>query len=272
MDEDLIFAGNFDALMSESLYRHCTHALCQAGEVSFNMAGESFRMREGDCIILTHNELVSDIKQTDDFKATVLYIANSFAHENLPRNDYDVIGKLTLLRNPVMALAADERETFLDDVRQLEKRLESGTHRFQYELIGCLTEVFILDLYDFHARIYERPAVSEQSALLLDRFIELLRTGEYQTHREVAYYASRLCITPKYLTEICKKVSGYHANFWIDRFTITEITRLLSNKNLTLKEISDRMNFSSISYFSRYVHRMLKVTPSEYRNNIRQEA
>ncbi|MCL1613637.1 helix-turn-helix domain-containing protein [Phocaeicola plebeius] len=64
-----------------------------------------------------------------------------------------------------------------------------------------------------------------------------------------------------------KKASGFHANFWIDRFTITEITRLLCDKTLTLKEISKRMNFASVSYFCRYVMRILKVTPSEYKSN-----
>lgn len=115
-----------------------------------------------------------------------------FGIKNIPRNDYDINGKLTLLQNPVMPLNEAGQKTFLADVA---------------------------------------------------------------------------CITPKYLTEVSKKVSGFHANFWIDRFTITEITRLLSDKTLTLKEISERMNFASVSYFCRYVMRILKVPPSAYRSS-----
>lgn len=268
MNDKIVFSDNFEALASENISRYCTHALCHTGEVSFCMAGESFRITAGDCIIFTHNELVSDIKPTDDFRATVVYISNAFINKNMPKNDYDIVGKLTLLQNPIFPLSETAQRIFVEDVTQIRKRLERNVHRFHDELIGCLTQVFILDLYDFHAGVYERPSVSKQSALLLNRFIEGLRTGEYRTRREVAYYASQLCITPKYLTEISKKVSGFPANFWIDRFTIAEITRLLSDKNLTLKEISDRMNFSSLSYFCRYVQRIVKVTPSEYRNNL----
>ena len=209
-------------------------------------------MRKGDCVIFTHNELISKIEISDDFQVTVLYISNSFSFKNIPRNDYDVIGKLTLLRNPIMSLTEREQRIFMD--------------RFHDELIGCLAKTFVLDLYDFHARIYESPSVSEQNAVLMERFINLLKAGDYRNHREVSYYASRLCITPKYLTEVCKKASGFTANYWIDRFTISRITHLLSDKNLTLKEISDNMNFSSLSFFSRYVQRLLKVSPSEYRN------
>lgn len=267
MNNDIIFAHDFTALDSKDMSHYCTHALCHSGEMSFCLAGKSFRMTAGDCIIFVHNELITDIKPSDDFKVSVIYIAYSFIYKNIPKNDYDINGKLTLLQNPVMPLTDTEQQTFLTDVSLIRQRLESDTHHFQCEVIGCFTEAFILDLYDFHAHLYGYASVSKQSAGILNRFIELLRAGQYQTRRDVAYYASQLCITPKYLTEVSKKVSGFSANFWIDRFTIAEITRLLSDRKLTLKEIAEKMNFSSVSYFCRYVERILKVTPSEYRNS-----
>jgi AraC-like DNA-binding protein len=74
-----------------------------------------------------------------------------------------------------------------------------------------------------------------------------------------------LCVTPKYLSEISKKSSGMAANFWINRFTILEISRLLRDKTISFTEITDMFNFSSTSYFSRYVQNNLGVTPSAYR-------
>lgn len=267
MNEEIIFANDFTALSSQNMSQYCTHALCHSGEMTFCLAGKSFRMIAGDCVIFVHNELITDIRATDDFHATVVYISYAFLYKNIPRNDYDVNGKLTLLQNPVMPLSETGQKIFIEDVALIRNRLEYNTHHFYHELIGCYTEAFILDLYDFHAQLYGYSSVSKQSADIMNRFIELLRAGHYQTHREVSFYASKLCITPKYLTEVSNKVSGFHANFWIDRFTITEITRLLSDKTLTLKEISERMHFASVSYFCRYVRRILKVTPSEYRSN-----
>ena len=267
MDGDIIFADNFTALSSRNMSQYCTHALCHAGEMTFYLGGKPFRMIAGDCIIFVHNELITDIQTTDDFCATVVYISYPFLYKNIPRNDYDVNGKLTLLQNPVMSLNEAGQQTFLEDISLIGKRLECNAHHFYNEWIGCYIKAFILDLYDFHAQLYGYTSISKQSADIMNRFVELLRAGHYQTHREVSFYASQLCITPKYLTEVCKKASGFHANFWIDRFTITEITRLLCDKTLTLKEISKRMNFASVSYFCRYVMRILRVTPSEYRSN-----
>lgn len=110
--------------------------------------------------------------------------------------------------------------------------------------------------------------VSERITVLLRNFIELLYNGEYIRNRDLDFYASRLCITPHYLSEICKKVSGKPATYWIDRFTLQEITRLLRQKELSLTTIAERMNFSSVSYFSRYVQKRMKTTPSEYRKDI----
>ena len=200
MNTDILFADNLDDMISGSFDRYCTHALCREGEASFLMTGEWFRMRKGDCVIFTHNELISKIEISDDFQVTVLYISNSFSFKNIPRNDYDVIGKLTLLRNPIMSLTEREQRIFMEDIELIRRRLTDHTHRFHDELIGCLAKTFVLDLYDFHARIYESPSVSEQNAVLMERFINLLKAGDYRNHREVSYYASRLCITPKYLT------------------------------------------------------------------------
>ena len=67
------------------------------------------------------------------------------------------------------------------------------------------------DFYEFHARIYGQPQVSALTASVMRRFTDMLERGDYRRSREVGYYADRLCVTPKYLSEVCRKVSGYAA-------------------------------------------------------------
>lgn len=74
-----------------------------------------------------------------------------------------------------------------------------------------------------------------------------------------------MCVTPKYLSEVSKKKSGYPANYWINRYTALDIARLLRDKTLTFVQISDMFHFSSPAYFSRYVQLMLGVNPTRYR-------
>ena len=44
------------------------------------------------------------------------------------------------------------------------------------------------------------------------------------------------------------------------------MVRLLNRKELPLADVAERMNFSSLSYFSRYVQKHIGIPPSEYRN------
>lgn len=58
-----------------------------------------------------------------------------------------------------------------------------------------------------------KDSVSTQNASLMNRFLAMLEDGAYRTHREVSYYADILCVTPKYLSEVSKRVSGFAANY-----------------------------------------------------------
>jgi len=86
--------------------------------------------------------------------------------------------------------------------------------------------------------------------------------------REVDFYAGKLFITPKYLTEVCKKNSGKTALEWIQNYTTQRLIILLENKSLSFTQIADTLHFSSQSFFSRYVRKVLGVSPSEYRQRM----
>ena len=129
----------------------------------------------------------------------------------------------------------------------------------------CALRSHHLDFFDFHSHLYQESDVSVQFANIMTRFLQLLENGEYRKNREVAWYADKLCITPKYLSQVTKEVSGYAANFWINRYTSLDISRLLRDKSLTFVSISDLFGFSSPAYFCRYVQRYLGTNPTEYR-------
>ena len=99
----------------------------------------------------------------------------------------------------------------------------------------------------------------------MERFLTLLERGDFRRNRELAYYADILFVTSKYLSEVCKKVSGFPANYWINRFTVLDISRQLRDKKRSFTELTDLYGFSSPSYFSRYVQKYLGASPSELR-------
>ena len=98
--------------------------------------------------------------------------------------------------------------------------------------------------------------------------MDLLPSGISRTEREVSYYAERLHVSPKYLSATVKRVTGHSVSSFIDRYTVPILKKYLNNEKLSLTQIADRMNFTSLSYFSRYCTKHIGLSPSEYRRSL----
>lgn len=245
---------------------YLAHALCLCGSLSFRFNDSDFTLSKGDLMIVRQPTLLSDMKPSEDFEVKIIYIDSKFVQHCTPQSNYGVKGQMALFKNPVMRLNQAQFDLCLKDFESVEYRCKTLGFVFYEESIRCAVQLMILDFFDFHAYLYNESSVSAQYANIMNRFLELLETGIYRTHREVTFYASELCVTSKYLSEICKKVSGHSANFWINRYTSLEIARLLRDKSLTFVQISDIFNFSSPAYFSRYVRHNLGMNPTDYRD------
>ena len=88
---------------------------------------------------------------------------------------------------------------------------------------------------------------SSQDALYA-RFMDLLFV-HHRWERSVAFYASKMCITSKYLTAVVKAASGKTPTKWIQEETIKEIERMLCHTRMPIKEIVYRLNFPNASFF-----------------------
>ena len=144
-------------------------------------------------------------------------------------------------------------------------RIADKKHKFYKEILSISTRMLTLDLFNLHANTKKNENMSRSGADIMSRFIKMLQDKEYRNNREVAYYAAKLNVVPKYLSEISNKTSGFSASYWINRFTSFDINQLLHEGNMTPNDISKMFKFSSTSYFNRYVKRYLGAFPNELR-------
>lgn len=263
--KDVIIEESLDGVGSGCYEEYLAHALCLGGSCSFIFNGQRFELHEGDLMIVRKGKLLDDIWPSDDFSVRTLYVTATFIELCTPQTNYGMKGQLSLFLNPVMSLDAGQRFVCERDFRWIAYRLNQTDHTFYREMLINAVQSAILDFFDFHSVINNESAVSTQNVSLMNRFLDMLENGDYRHNREVTYYADALFVTSKYLSEISKKVSGYPANYWINRYTSLDIARLLRDKSLTFVQISDMFNFSSPAYFSRYVQRTLGLNPTQYR-------
>lgn len=99
---------------------------------------------------------------------------------------------------------------------------------------------------------------------LFFRFRQLLGK-HYRESRNVSYYADKLCITTRYLSEIVKNRYGKSPKEAIDIFTVMQVRLDLLQSDMPLSELAWKYNFPSLSFFSDYFKRNTGMTPQEYR-------
>ena len=245
------------------------HALCLKGNMSFSAWRTRFNVSKGDYAILPTGIVAGDILQSDDCSLITMSFNGAVTSKCGIRNDYGVIGHLSLLQNPVLRLDDKDFKKCREDIYRIRERVSETGHLFYDEMITSILKTHILDLYDIHARNNRDIMTNSRPAALMRRFIGMLVDGDYETDRTLEHYSSRLCITPHYLSEISQMLSCRPATYWIDRFVINEISRLLVHKELSLTDIAERLNFSSVSYLSRYVSKHLGIYPSAYRKALK---
>lgn len=260
-----MLAGTLAGLGTDACKDYLAHALCLGGSCKFLFNGKEFELQPGDVMIVRKGKLIEKIRPSADFRVTVVYVASGFIELCTPQSNYGMKGQLSLFLNPVMHLTPEQQERCRNDFNALAFRLSDESHHFYRDTLINAVQMMILDFFDFHSHLYGEKNISTQNAALINRFLGMLEDGTYRQHREVSYYADCLCVTPKYLSEVSKKVSGYAANYWINRYTVLDISRLLRNKSLSFVQISDMFEFSSPAYFSRYVQHNLGMNPTEYR-------
>lgn len=105
---------------------------------------------------------------------------------------------------------------------------------------------------------------NDRDKMLFHQFLDLL-SREKQKRRQVNYYAEKLCITPKYLSTVCRKASGKSPIRWITDSVMEDCYQLLRGTNLTVKEISNKLGFPNSSFFGQYFREQAGMTPIEYR-------
>lgn len=263
---DIILANTLadTAMLQQKGY--ITHALCLRGKGSFRLGNKRHTFASGDCLIIPQqNFLLQQLCESDDLLIEVIFIAQRFIEAATPQSNYGMRGHLALFDDPVMHLTPLQQEVCSVNFDYIRRRLALSRHHFHRDAMLNAVQCMMIDFFDFHAELYGEHHVTTQQALLMQRFLTLLDRGDFRQHRTVGHYASELCVTAKYLSEVCHKVSGQPAIYWITRYTALDISRQLRRRDLTIEEISDSFGFSSVSYFVRYVQKHLGMPPNSFR-------
>lgn len=268
---NLIFALAPEEMMRTEHATATHHLLCHRGNVKLTVNNVCYNIVSGDYAILPGVPILSNITRSDDYEGDLMILSESFVRLLRPHNNYHVFGHLSLLRNPIMHLAENDFRTCSEDIAFIRRRIEMKAHLFFDEMLEHLVMTHVLNIYDIHARQMRPAELPKRASEILRQFINLLDDGHYRKNRELQFYADKLCITPHYLSEVCKTVTGQPATYWIDLYLGNEVLSMMTATDRTLSDIAYELNFSSLSYFTRYARKLIGMSPTKFRKNSKEK-
>lgn len=175
---------------------------------------------------------------------------------------------ISMLEKPCMQLSEKDFQLADNLIRYIINLLQTEVSYKKEAILSALSSLFYILLGAWTSEASEgAPSVlSNRSKVIFDKFMRLVM--DYHTqHRNVGFYAEKLCLTPKYLSKIIKTATGRSAPEWIDSYVILEAKNLLKHSTTPIKEIVFKLNFPNQSVFYKFFKAHTGMTPTEYRNS-----
>lgn len=247
---------------------------CINGHIRLNVNLNEYDLKDGMAFfnipgnLLRVNELVNT--QGEGLHYFCVAMSKSFVNElKIDMNKLFTEG-MSLLEHPSVVMDPKEKETAGKYMELLGNLLESDMPYKREAIYSVMSSVFYM-LSGIWARqasdLRENASVAtNRSRMIFDQFIKLV-SQNYARHRNVGFYADKLCLTPKYLSKLIKDTSGRSAPEWIDSYVVLEAKNLLKYSNAAIKEIVYTLNFPNQSVFYKFFKARTGQTPSEYRNS-----
>lgn len=267
-DNDIVLSNHFDVITIERLpwkLGRPLFAMCLQGSATVKVNLQEYKISSNELVTLMPDAIVHGYSFSDDFKGVMVLVSKSVAEDLLP----DITSVLPILmdfrQSPVIKLMPDEAKSLYDFYNFIWEKLPRVYGDYgKHELNGLLLSIFYEVLSVYKERFAYDKFKRTRNEETFYKFYSLIEK-EYCKERSVVHYADRLCISPKHLSMVVKKVSGRTASDWIDDYVILQAKQMLRSSSLTIQEVSRELNFSNQSFFGKYFKKHVGMSPSEYR-------
>lgn len=239
--------------------------VCEKGYFCFDVDKKKFTARAGETVFLSEGNNFSIGELSDDLRVSILFYHIDPIREILGSSIVAMYLYTTLTPEPCYVWTSGEESDLARYIALLGRHRKSAQNPFDNH--EC--KLLLLALTYRLCSIYSRRIIEEKNVAghKIDTFIKLIRLIEkyYMQERGVAFYADKLCLSPKYLSALSKSVCGYTVQELVFRAITRKSIFWLKNTNKSVQEISDDLNFPNASFFGTFFKKQTGLAPSYYR-------
>lgn len=277
-DDRVVVYGNGDLVLAEGItecsqmrIRMIGFLLCLKGCVQAIEHDKTITINEND-ILIYHPNVFLELKYNPDVRLLGIFFSPDYIKNMIfvPVNMWDVL--CFFEKSSIITLDKKNTGLMCQYYDFIKARILDKPTSYGDEIICSLVQALLYQLRDVIGMSVklENPNFSS-SERLFNEFTRIIMSL-YPRPRSVSYYADKLNVTPKHLSAVCKEISGKTASDIITSFVIKDVKFLLTRTEKGIKEITHELEFSSISFFGKYVKKNLGMSPKHYREKFYEKA
>ena len=244
--------------------------ICRKGRAMLNVNYKDWELYEGAVITVFPNDVVEltealDVKNSSLFEVEILKYDASLLREASLQLEQTVYSSLREDRcrqdTPVVTNIINAMFNLL------KVYFDQSECTCISQLVLCQLKAFFISFHEYLQRNpqYRLDEVKSYRVRELFNHFMMLMERDYKQSRDVNYYASLMNITPKYLTNIVRQVTGHTPKVIVDQYVILQIKMQLKRTSQSIKELAWEYHFADASFFCRYFKKHTGLTPQEMR-------
>ncbi len=241
-----------------------------SGRAEILIDNKNYTLEKGDVFSCLPRNILEHLTATEDYEASIIYMAPTFAEEIARRVRLDWTFSMILTKYEKIHVDDTTLNVLLQYFKLLKEKLTSPDTSFKEHIITTLFVATSYELCDARVRFGQQhtPVQSSAAENLMQRFMKLLYASDHRMH-SVQEYANALCVSPKYFSSICKQVTGKNARDLINEDMVRYTQLLIADNSLSIKQISDTCGFKNQSHFGTFFRRYAGMSPQHYRDSLR---
>ena len=242
-----------------------TLLFCVEGTMHFRVNLKEYELQPNHVMTVAQGSIGECIDYTPNLRVALIAFTGNDYFVDLNASSVVEFRKY-LMNHAVVSLTPEEMEETLLIYHQMRKKLENPHFGFVREALKGYMQVLSANGSQWlrnNINQESSQSIQNRQKQLLDRFLALVQE-HYLTERSIQFYADKLCLTPKYLSQVIRETSGRYAGDWIKDYVILEAKALLKSKKYTVQQVSDRLHFSNASFFGKFFKATVGCSPRRY--------
>jgi len=225
---------------------------------------------EGGMVFTSPNQLMAT-EDDAEYKGYTLLVHPDFIRNYPLGKNIKNFGFFSYAANEALHLSDKEKSVILNIFKNIEDELQSPIDDFSQDVIIAQIELIL----NYSNRFYKRQFITRKSANsdLLSKLEMLLNdyfnkeTALMKGLPTVQYLADELHISPHYLSDMLRTLTGQNAQQHIHHQLIAKAKEILSASKLSVAEIAYQLGFEHPQSFNKLFKRKTNLSPLQFRQS-----